>query len=51
MTTEAPLINPKTLSNDELEYVIKTGCIPSRFIQEKSSNQYTKEIKEKQTAT
>jgi hypothetical protein len=32
-----PIINPKDLSNEELEYIIKTGQLPPRFSYGKQS--------------
>ena len=34
-------INPKDLSNDELEYIIKTGKLPPRLVQQEQRVQFS----------
>ena len=44
MVEQGLAINPKDLTNEELEYVIKTGKIPPKFLSSKPASEPTNEV-------
>lgn len=44
-----PVVNPRDLTNEELEYVIKTGCLPTRFAPVPQSSASSSEQRQEKT--
>ena len=44
MIDQGLAINPKDLTNEELEYVIKTGKIPPKYLSSKSASDSTTDV-------